>query len=102
MIKAIYINPQTKKIDLIDIEPEIQAWYDKLNCVHLESLRIGMYEDLLFNEDKVEGMAGFTFYDEGRGWHTIVGPALIMSVDENGDPVSTTFTVNQIDDRTSF
>ena len=82
-MRAIFINAVGRKVEEIEIENELEAFYEKIGCEMIEVLRIGGNHLAIVDEEgKLRNWeAGFRF-PKSEG---IAGNALIVCGKRNGD-----------------
>jgi len=82
-MRAIFINAVARKVEEVQVENELQAFYDKIGCETIQILRIGGTHIAIVDEEGRlrDWKAGFRF-PKSEG---IAGNALIVCKDEDGN-----------------
>lgn len=97
-MKAIFINAADRKVEEIEIENDLHAFYDKIGCrvVQLVSYKD---ENLVCDEEGrlKDWTAGFQLAD----WR-ITGNAILVADDEEGEFTDTKMTAEAIAEKVRF
>ena len=82
-MRAIFINAVDRKVEEVQIENKLQAFYDKIGCEMIQILHLGGPHIALVDEEGLlrDWKVGFRF-PKSQG---IAGNALIVCEDDDGD-----------------
>lgn len=103
-IKVILIDPLEKTITKLSIESTLDAYYKLIDCEMIESVRplsLQGGNSLYCDEEallKDEEQPTFSI----QGWGVIMGKAIVLRHNNEGETVSTTYTVKDIESLVSF
>ena len=82
-MRAIFINAVDRKVEEVQIENKLQAFYDKIGCEMIQILHLGGNTIAVVDEEGLlrDWKVGFRF-PKSQG---IAGNALIVCEDDDGD-----------------
>ena len=97
-MKAIFIDAKKQTVSLIEVENDLQAMYDKIGCLLVQTVPFAG-ENIVCNEEGrlKQWTAGFQLGD----WR-IVGNALIVGDTEDGDFADTKLSADEIMEQIRF
>lgn len=85
-MKALHISPANKTLTIIDIDPDIEAWQQKIGAAMVGHQTLSMEPDLLavVNDNGIaSGLPTFTIFAPAmRNRITLAGNALVVTSDE--------------------
>ena len=91
-MKSIFIDAKNKTVSLIEIENDLQALYDKIGCLLVQTVPFAGENIVCDEEGRLKPpTAGFKL-----GSWRIVGNALIVGDTEDGDFADTNRTAEEI------
>ena len=91
-MKAIFIDAKNKTVSQIEIENDLQAMYDKIGCLLVQTVPFAGENIVCDEEGRLKpATAGFKL-----GSWRIVGNALIVGDTEDGDFADTKLSVDEI------
>ena len=82
-MRAIFINAVDRKVEEIQIENELHAFYERIGCDMIQCLDVGVNHVLVCDEEgRLRNWKGGFRWPGSEG---IAGNALLVCVDENDD-----------------
>jgi len=97
-MNAIFIDAKNKTVSLIEVENDLQAMYDKIGCLLVQTVPFAGENIVCDEEGRLKRWtAGFELGD----WR-IVGNALIVGDTEDGDFADTSLSVDAIMEQIRF
>ena len=97
-MKGILINPFDETIKRVEVTNDYKDIYVLIECSTFDVIRLSDSEDMFVDD---EGLLKDNRYFSWSG-KNIAGRALVLSHNEEGDTMSTTYDLHEVIDRVEF
>ena len=101
-MKAILIDVKTQEIKEVEHDNTLQNIYDLIDCRAFDLVRIDDVNSIFVDDEGILKDNLYFEYPSSNGIFQLAGNGLILGVDDEGNSISPTLTIEDVKSKVSF
>lgn len=101
-MKAILINVKNKEIKEVEHDNTLKSIYEHVECKTFDVVRIDDINSIFVDDDGLVNSDLYFRYFANSSSATLAGNGLILGVDDEGESISPTISVEEVKDSVHF
>ena len=101
-MKAILINVKTQEVKEVEHDDTLQNIYDLIDCRAFDLVRVDDVNSIFVDDEGILKDNLYFEYPSSNGIFQLAGNGLILGVDDEGNSISPTLTVEDVKSKVNF
>ena len=101
-VKAILIDVKNQEVKEVEHDNTLQNIYDLIDCRVFDSVRIDNVNNIFVDDEGILKDNLYFQYSGSNGIFQLAGNGLLLGIDDEGNSISPTLTVEDVKDKVRF
>ena len=101
-VKAILIDVKNQEVKEVEHDNTLQNIYDLIDCRVFDSVRIDNFNSIFVDDEGILKDNLYFQYSGSNGIFQLAGNGLLLGIDDEGNSISPTLTVEDVKDKVRF
>ena len=101
-VKAILIDVKNQEVKEVEHDNTLQNIYDLIDCRVFDSVRIDNVNSIFVDDEGILKDNLYFQYSGSNGIFQLAGNGLLLGIDDEGNSISPTLTVEDVKDKVRF